>query len=666
MELPYGLLMQAWDKVDWASLEHNYGRATDVPELLARCASTDTNDAAEAIADLEEALYHQGGWICSASSAALPFLLDLALAPDTHHRAAFVDLVWDLCRTWQSMDEQWIDQAWPAAVRSVEPQVRALLADHDPLVFQPAIHVAAELLEPPAAETLLTELLASERNQATRIDLIDALSVVLKRDPDRALARSVLERTAAGEDTQLSIVALLELPDVADRAARLVVAARSLLRTDAGPWREAAAYGVGADGVLSAILDAVLPDQNAYIELLGAFLAPEAQLLVPDELTQRALDGCGRLLSRRRDVADRVASLIVPFLASSDPGLRYTACYLLACAGDAARDYVDQIAPLLPDPGVDEKRHYRRVVAAAATWALARAGDPRCLPHVRDELAGRSSSFTTTKSSSGGSHFMMWDISIDDVLRPLHMHADALLADVLRAMARTDNRYLTLRLAEVLQDWDVRGSAPAAVVTLLKDDEIWWHAALVIGSLGGVVLGQHHRAARLLALRAENDDGLAAWAYRRLTGDDVFGAQTLSRVLDAAITTRRDVVSLSDRVLPYAATRPPATGSDVARLRELLDDSGTARTSAAAALCLLTGGAEGGDVLVKVEHHERWALRIVAVVLRELQGIPAARQTLGPLARGLIEGGERLDNEVGWAEIAQDENLITQASRFLA
>jgi hypothetical protein len=657
--------MQPWDGIDWASLEHNYGSAADVPHLLQRCTSTDADDVAEAISELDNSLHHQGGWICSASSAALPFLLDLA-ASATHHRAAFVHLVWDHCRTWQTADQKWIDPAWPVAVRSVEPLVRAIVADYDPLVRRPAIHVAAGLLEPRAAETLLIGLWETELDQATRIDLIDALSVLLKRDPERVKARSVLEETAAGGDAQLSIAALLELPDATDRAARLVVAAQSLVDMDARPWKEAAAYDVGVGGVLSAILNAVLPDQVNCLELLKMFLTPEAGEVVPDELAQRALEGCGRLLSRRRDAADQVAPLIAPYLASPDPGVRYTACYLLACTGHAARLYADEIALLLQDPAVDEKRHACRVVAAAAIWAMARIGDPRCLPYVRDELEGRTNLFSAIKVSSGGSYFTVWEISIDDLVRPLRAYADALLADVLRAMARNERPHLTLRLAEVLQDWDVRGKAPAGVVDLLKDDEKWRHAALAIGSLSEVVLGQRRRTARLLARRAEQDDGLAAWAYRRLTGRDVFGDQTLSRVLDAAITTRHDAVSLSDRVLPYLAARPPATGSDVARLRKLLDDSDAVRPTAAAALFLLNGGTEQGDALVRVARQDHWALRILAIVLKEVQDIPAARKALGPVASELIEDRYRLGTDVGWAVIAQDESLTARASRLFA
>jgi hypothetical protein len=514
---------------------------------------------------------------------------------------------------------------------------------------------------------LLIDLFETELDQATRIDLVDALSVVLERDPGRGRARAVLEETAAGDDAQLSIAALLELPDTLDRTTRLVVAARSLVDMDAEPWKEAAAYGVGAGGVLSAILNAVLPDQVNYLELLKLFLAPEARgVVVPDELAQRALEGCGRLLSRRRGAADRIAPLVVPYLASPDPGVRYTACYLLACTGDAARHYADRIALLLQDRAVDERRHARRVVAAAAIWAMARIGDPRCLPYVRDALEGRTNLFPATKHSSGGSYFMVWEISIDDLVRPLHVYADALLADVLRAMARNERPYLTLRLAEVLQDWDIRGKAPAGVVDLLTDDERWRHAALTIGSLGDVVFGQHRRAARLLARRAERDDGIAAWAYHRLTGRGVFGVQTLSRVLDAAITTRHNTVSLPDRVLPYIATRPHATESDVARLRKLLDGSSAARPTAAAALYLLHGGTEEGDVLIRIARQDHWAWRIVAIVLSEVRDVPAARKTFGAIARELIEDRDRLGTDVGWAVIARDENLTARASRFLA
>lgn len=125
-------------------------------------------------------------------------------------------------------------------------------------------------------------------------------------------------------------------------------------------------------------------------------------------------------------------------------------------------------------------------------------------------------------------------------------------------------------------------------------------------------------------------------------------------------------MSLSDRVLPYVATRPHATGSDVVRLRKFLDASDAARPTAAAALYLLHGGTEPGGTLVRVARQDHWAWRILAIVLNEVRDIPAAQKAFGPITRELIEDRNRLGTAVGWAVIARDESLTARAGRFLA
>ena len=175
--------MRTWDAIDWDSLHHNYGSAGDIPGLLEQCASGDREVASEAVTDLDAALYHQGGWIGSAAAAALPFLLDLALDPATHFRTTLVDIAWSLGRTSHEVGALAVDEAWPSAARVAGPKVQALLGDHDPQMRRLAIQVAACLVEPATAEGLLINLLHSEEDQATRIDLVDALAVALKRDP---------------------------------------------------------------------------------------------------------------------------------------------------------------------------------------------------------------------------------------------------------------------------------------------------------------------------------------------------------------------------------------------------------------------------------------------------------------------------------------------------
>ncbi|MFE1318603.1 hypothetical protein [Kitasatospora phosalacinea] len=64
--------------VDWSALEHAYGSAEDVPELLAGLYGEEPAAVAEAQEELVGAICHQGS-VCSASAAAVPFLAHAAL-----------------------------------------------------------------------------------------------------------------------------------------------------------------------------------------------------------------------------------------------------------------------------------------------------------------------------------------------------------------------------------------------------------------------------------------------------------------------------------------------------------------------------------------------------------------------------------------------------------
>ena len=62
------------DQVDWARLEHAYGPATDVPEMLRELAGE--ADASHAFDQLFSSLNHQGS-VYSATSAAIPFMIQI-------------------------------------------------------------------------------------------------------------------------------------------------------------------------------------------------------------------------------------------------------------------------------------------------------------------------------------------------------------------------------------------------------------------------------------------------------------------------------------------------------------------------------------------------------------------------------------------------------------
>lgn len=84
-------------------VKHTYGSAEDVPGLLRRCGGPDPDDADDASSELLNLLFHQGGWVCSAAPAALPFVLRLAATPQVPSRCAMLE----------------DDRTWMAAARAL-------------------------------------------------------------------------------------------------------------------------------------------------------------------------------------------------------------------------------------------------------------------------------------------------------------------------------------------------------------------------------------------------------------------------------------------------------------------------------------------------------------------------------------------------------------------
>jgi HEAT repeat protein len=78
------------EAVNWAALGHAYGSAEDVPEWLRALRSPDPEVRQWAHEDWN--IVHQGTRY-SATAPAVPFLVELATAPDTHDRAWLVNLL---------------------------------------------------------------------------------------------------------------------------------------------------------------------------------------------------------------------------------------------------------------------------------------------------------------------------------------------------------------------------------------------------------------------------------------------------------------------------------------------------------------------------------------------------------------------------------------------
>lgn len=73
-------MFEGLDAIDWASLSHAYGSASDVPDLLRLLLSEDQQIREDALIELFGNIHHQGT-IYEASSYAIPFLVELMNCP---------------------------------------------------------------------------------------------------------------------------------------------------------------------------------------------------------------------------------------------------------------------------------------------------------------------------------------------------------------------------------------------------------------------------------------------------------------------------------------------------------------------------------------------------------------------------------------------------------
>lgn len=130
----------------WAELEHNYGSAADVPELLRGLSDLDRCE--QALDELESAIYHQGGWVCSAATAAVPFLVVLAAEPTTGCRDGIIGLLGELAAVARTVEPRWVDAAWPGAWTAALPRLLALLDDRDPAVRGAVVDALSPVVDP--------------------------------------------------------------------------------------------------------------------------------------------------------------------------------------------------------------------------------------------------------------------------------------------------------------------------------------------------------------------------------------------------------------------------------------------------------------------------------------------------------------------------------------
>ena len=229
-------MFEGLDRIDWASMNHAYGSAEDVPELLRHLLSSDPEEREMGLGGMYGAVHHQGD-IYDCTIAAVPFLLEALSNPDVPDRGEILGLLAsiggiDIPSLDYQPDEGDDAESDDSALGFQNPRIAheavlaeyntylALLADPDPAVRQKVPEVLSACWEQ-ATRIIpaLQERLIGETDQQSRIQLIEAIGALADRaakgqtgpvDID-GVGVWLVERVAADADPAVRLSALVQI-----------------------------------------------------------------------------------------------------------------------------------------------------------------------------------------------------------------------------------------------------------------------------------------------------------------------------------------------------------------------------------------------------------------------------------------------------------------------
>ncbi len=647
------------DLIPWRDLEHNYGAATDVPGLLRASADPDVGRAGDAIDELFNLLFHQGGWICSAAPAALPFLVDLAVDEATHYRPFVVEVIWRLAHEATIIEPRFLHSAWQPALDAVRPRLLALLDDPDPAVRREATLLAGHGITHPDAVLALRRRWQIEADRVTRWDLALAFGAVCARDPGDAALWAELDRLLEDEDIQLRLAALhaLHATDPSAPVAYVELLVQAVLHEDAAGWQESAWLGGGHGTIVRHVGTLLRADPvaaTAYTIAVSRGGETDARVATMDQ--------AGRVLAEWRTVTGAMLPFLGDHLDDAEPEVRYRAAFLLACLGTEAAGYADALAALAGD-GTMRDTAGRITVADAAVWALARLHDPRCLPGLVERLTGDRLGYpTAAMHGGGGGTFTPWLPAVHEVLIPLDGHAAVLIEAVTSrlAAARAD-RVTAMNLCAVVAAWGAAAQhALPAVAPLLASTDPYVLAAAA-RAVGGCGPAAAEYAGALRHRAGEQPE--AAWALWRTGADPELGRDALIRQMTTHPRQRQ--------ALALLAELGPEAAQCVAHLRRAAGAGEQwVQVESAYALWRITGEPTPAIALLTELARplaEGECLPVWVAAMRHLAAIgePAAAAA-GDIARAVLGNPRRIAYFGGWRTFTEDEALRAAATRLAA
>jgi hypothetical protein len=617
--------------VDWSRLDHAYGPASDIPELIQALYSTDESVGADAAEELSCLLLVEERFY-SATAETVPFLA-YAVRQVPTQRAGLLQILVELADPGAARHYP-LAAGVRAALEQAVPGLLTTLGDPDPAVRRTAVRLAALVGDaiPDAAVDALQAVCAHDPVPEVRADALTAL-VRIDPEPDRVSARE--QAAMASNEPQ---------------ALRVAAALLSLERT-VPPYPDDLVEVLTDDAADDTLAeDLAFPALGTRRGRLTAVLSadPDAGLLAAVHwIAQGDPVGHGSALADQvaRTWRDRERE-VVPTLLTALPHHRDSTS-IRALLTDLTR-----WIPALPAPPAEDLRevllqyaeHRNPQVGQAAVTALARCGDARAL--TRSVAPGLLALRSFADDARALPHLRAALHITDPQYTQAHAHAGELLAALSPATA-----------AQLVPE----------VASLLRIPYVLPAAARLLGNLGPTGTGDPVAVvAQLAGVMAQVKHlphlAAAAVAHARLTGG--LDSRTSLPILQAALSHE----VLTDSSLAAVALLGPLGAPLLPLVRNLRAPgrSPAVRLAAAEAHWRITGDPEPELPLIAAAAAD---LRTAVHALELLLAIDAAPEQPLPLLPALphyaTSPRRLLPVTAPSPRPPEDERLRTAARRLL-
>ncbi|MER7283180.1 hypothetical protein ABT369_53010 [Dactylosporangium sp. NPDC000244] len=437
---------------DWARLEDAYGDATDIPELLrALRFGADPERSAELLTDR---LVHQGFMVYSAAVAAAPILADMTLDVAVPVRVAVVQLIGRLAREARAADPVLPERAdWERMWRQQLPRLVDLLSDDDVEVRRMAPGVFAASSD---QDSHLGRLLTAAEHEPDEATLLGELIAAADLLPDvsadaREAAVARVSAMASSGPAQVRMGIALVLRQVRPVEATTLLAALSA--PDAALWAQTWCVPSG-DRMLIEWVEGRLGDDRGPRRDLGLGLLTSKHAAA----RRSGLGVLTRLAAGWRSSAADLRTAAFAALDDADQGMRQQALFALAVVRSPEHAARDRLAALAGQRTGGFEH-------LALTWALARSGDARCVPHLLTALR---------RDDFGFPHHQVYEAtvsqrtlpSLDEILLEATAWSDRLLPDVAERLTAVGPGLARRALLTAVIGW---GPAARSVLPVLLE-----------------------------------------------------------------------------------------------------------------------------------------------------------------------------------------------------